>query len=86
MGNYFKTGASVTALALRKQEVADVDAKYKMRASELADDVAALGVEEQALRRRPKKTSAYEALKKVSKPISTCQDCPSPAVAMLKTV
>ncbi|CAL8470742.1 g10284 [Coccomyxa elongata] len=46
------------------EEVADVDAKYKLRASELADDVAALSIEEQALRRRPKKTSAYETLKK----------------------
>ncbi len=56
-----------------------MDAKYKLRASELAEDVAALSLDEQALlRRRPKKASAYETLKKVSQPISTCQYCLSP--------
>ncbi|BDA45673.1 Transcription elongation factor SPT6 [Coccomyxa sp. Obi] len=51
--------------ATNNEEVADVDAKYKLRASELAEDVAALSIDERALlRRRPKKTSAYETLKK----------------------
>ena len=50
-----------------EQEVADVEAKYKLRASELAESVAALNLDEQApLTRRPKKTSAYETLRKVS--------------------
>ncbi len=51
---------------LWEQEVADVDAKYRLQVSALAESVAGLNIQEEVSRkRRPRKTSAYETLKKV---------------------
>ncbi len=58
-----------------------MEAKYKLKAAELAEGIADLNIDDQApLTRRPKKTSAYETLRKVGMHVfvllHACSRCP----------